>query len=822
MSKWSVIFVTKKDTKFSTFTESLNQLVDSVDLKRTEIVLSLDSDEANEQRDMKIAVFIHLCKNMTHPASLPLSLSGGTAAAIAATVANTSAEHIAVVYDNVLVSKNFLSKLTFCMDNYKRVSGDGPLAVVGPVSNGGSGPQRIGINANLDPRSVNDIQKKLEVQQEGQSPWHGTATLESFCFLFSKAAYNEIGDFNCSVNGDFTVIDWICRGMRVGWKAATAADVYAYRPDEGLPLLDWNHMLEQHGATATTPQKLGVLQRADIHSALERDIFVESLERSLAIADSVFVIDANSPFKIGLYLKEERPDLWSHPKMASFQKYARPFDEKRDWNELLNLAEQAGMDWVFAVDGDEVIENKVTRDYLEVLMHPVNPQIMGYFVHPYYFWDSPASWRLDSIWGDTFDMRLARVNKGQRITNAGVLASQVGYLPLYAKECLRHSSIRIKGYGTLTAEQRERTRDLHQKNVRGASPNQFDYLVNNNGLAVFPWQEDNTVSVYAPVNQAGVLLYEWMDAAAYFADEIVLGDGGIPPVEQEILVKGWGAKIVPIWEKPEDFTVNGFAASRNKVLAECTSNYILQLDIDEKIEDWQKIRRMMDMPTYQAWDFQVLNFQKPPVGPVLTSTTRLFQNRPGVAYWGYLHETIDDAAFKLGWHVGQSPTKVLHYGFAITSEKDMYKKMQKYLELNIRQMEAFPDDPRAYYNLALHLIEDRLIDDAFRVLKVAAPLSGRFPLPVIELAKLYLFSAKAHFDLAKSMLKPQHASYKTLVTTCEDIEKITNGMGHVAAAPGHCLAFFTNQPKQMLRIQNVLTKMEKHIESVKMQQLKKK
>ena len=817
MIKWSVIFLTSKAGTLSTFTDSLSQLVDSVDPKRTEIFLVTEDGSKPEDLEMKNSVFNHLCSAFEH-----YGFQGGS---VNSTVALAKGDYVSVVRDNVLVSKNFLAKLTFCLDNYNRATGDGPLAIVGPVSNNGSGPQHIGVQATLDTRLVNDIQKKLEVQLEGSTPWHSTATLESFCFLFNRLAFSEVGGFNfSSTKEDFAVIEWIARAMRAGWKAATATDVYVYRSDEGLPLLDWNHMLNRHVASLSdmAPQKLAVIQRAEIHSVVERDIFIKSLERSLSIADGVFIIDANSPFKIGLYLKEERPDLWSHPKMASFQKYARPFDEKRDWNELLGLAEHAGMDWVFAIDGDEVLEDKVTREYLEVLMHPVNSQVTGYFVHPYYFWDSTTGWRLDSIWGDTFDMRLARINKGQRITNSGVLASQVGYLPLYAKETLRFTSIRLKAYGTLTPEQRERTREVHQKNVRGASPKQFDYLVSTGGLTIFPWEEDNTISVYAPVNRAGVLLYEWLDAAAYFADEIVLGDGGISKEEQDIVTKGWGAKVVPIWAKPEDFVANGFAASRNKVISACTSKYILQLDIDEKIEDWQKIRRMMDMPNYQAWDFQVLNFQKPPVGPVMTSTTRLFQNKPGVAYWGFLHETIDDAAYKLAWNVGQSPTKVLHYGFAITSEKDMYQKMQKYLELNIRQMEAFPDDPRAYYNLALHLIEDKLIDDAFRVLKVAAPLSGRFPLPVIELAKLYLFSAKAHFDLARQMLKPQHSSYSTLQTTCTDIDKITAGMGHVGAAPGHCLSFFTTQPKQLTRVHTVLTKMEKHIENVKMQQLKKK
>jgi len=810
MIKWSVVFST--ESKLPVFTQSLSQLIESVDSKRTEFLLTSVKPIDPLYRE----IFDTSCRQAKITSKVHESIDINTV------IADTQGEYVAVVRDHVLVPKNFLSRLTFCMDNFERTYNQGPIGIVGPITNGGSGPQRIGMQANLHPHDVNGIQKKLEEQLQGQHPWQSAATLESFCFMFRRDAYNQVGAFDFTVEPDFALVEWITRAMRFGWKAAAASDVYVYRSDEGLPLMDWNRVYKSLPEGNRIPQKLAFLHRIKLYDDFERDIFIESLGHSLAVGDAVFILDDNSLVKMGLYLKEECPDIWNHPKLAKYQKYSRPLDEKRDWNELMDWAEKAGMNWAFAVDGDEVVEDKVTRDYLESLMHPVNPQVMGYFVHPYYFWDSCSKWRMDGIWGETHDLRLIRINPGQRIGVEGVLATQCGYVSQYPGECIRTSSIRLKVYGSVFEAQRERVKILHEKNVRGATPNQFNYLVSTSNCSLYPWQEANTVSVYAPVNRGGVLLYEWLDAVVPFADEVVIGDSGLSAEDKKLLTDVWGVRVVPIWDKPEDFMAKGFAESRNKVIKECRQSYILQLDIDEKIEDWHKVRRMMDLPTHPAWDFQVLNYQRPPTQPVLTSTTRLFQNAPGVHYWGYLHETIDNAVHELGWRVGQSPTKVLHFGFAITPPAEMFKKMQKYLELNLRQMEDFPDDPRAYYNLALHLVEDGLVEDAIRVLKIAVPLSGRFPLPIIELAKLYLFTSRAHFNGALRMLQPSHASHATLAQTCKDLEQVTSNMNHVPAAPGHCLSFFTTQPKNMERVRLHCDNMERHIEQVRAGQLKKK
>ncbi len=529
--KWSVIF--SVESKLSVFTQGLVQLVESVDVKRTELILA-----STKEID---PLYLEIFESVTRQSKMA-GHSVSNCKDLNDAILSSRGEYVAVVRDYVLVPKNFLGRLSFCIDNFDRACGQGPVALAGPISNGGAGPQRIGMQPNLQPHDVNGIQKKLEEQLQGQHPWQTTATLESFCFMFKREAYDKIGAFDFTVEPDYVIVEWVCRALRLGWHAVIASDVYAYRSDEGYPLIDWQRIFKQRVEVPAAYQKLGFLHRIKLHDNDERDVFIAALEHSLDTGDGVFVLDDNSIVKIGIYLKEERPDLWLHPKMLKYQKYSRPYDEKRDWNELLDWAENKGMDWVFAIDGDEVLEDKVTRVYLDKLMNPVNPQVMGYYVHPYYFWDSTKKWRMDGIWGDTFDLRFIRVNPGQRITGEGVLVTQAGYLPQYSKECLRTSSIRLKVFGSVKETQRERVKALHEKNVRNSTTGQFNYLTSNVNMSLYAWRESNSISVYAPANKGGVLMWEWLDSVAAFADEVVIGDSGLSIEDKNLLSHVWGAR----------------------------------------------------------------------------------------------------------------------------------------------------------------------------------------------------------------------------------------------------------------------------------------
>ena len=71
---------------------------------------------------------------------------------------------------------------------------------------------------------------------------------------------------------------------------------------------------------------------------------------------------------------------------------------------------------------------------------------------------------------------------------------------------------------------------------------------------------------------------------------------------------------------------------------------------------------------------------------------------------------------KAKWKTARSPVKIQHFGYVSNDQKEMFIKMQRYLDINLKQMEEYPKDPRSYFNLAMHMLEDDLVDDAVRLL----------------------------------------------------------------------------------------------------------
>jgi hypothetical protein len=179
-------------------------------------------------------------------------------------------------------------------------------------------------------------------------------------------------------------------------------------------------------------------------------------------------------------------------------------------------------------------------------------------------------------------------------------------------------------------------------------------------------------------------------------------------------------------------------------------------------------------------------------------------------YTGMLHETLDDYIRKYNHVVVSSPVKLIHYGYVLQTQQEAWAKMQRYLEINIAQMLEQPMDGRAYYNLALHFIEDSMLTDAMELLEVGAQLPPIFALPQIELANCYVLCAQTLYN---------HALKVTKVTDDAAKEKLKNSVGtletikpqYLKTAPGHTRAFFQRQPHKYKELKMHVTSMKNSI-----------
>lgn len=794
--------------------QCLAKLTQSVDPALTEIIVIEQGPS-----DISKGVLEHYCNAAKISEHTWIDQRGqkGFAHSCNAGMKIAKGQYIMLLNDDVIVSNKFLDGLTTCMNNFTKEYKLGPVGLVGPVSNFVGGRQQIALpNAIPNPVAVIDqIQQQIVLKGmnefKGKKPWMPTGFLSGFCIMLKKQVLQDVGflDEEHFFNS-FEDNDWITRAQLKGWASVIAGDVFVYhygsqvlkRPgfEKGLKL-DYRHAWYKKWEDPT-PKKLGALYRVKIKDEYILSKFVESLVKTATFADAIFILDDNSPIKLGPYMKEHYPDIWE--KITHYEKFARSFDERRDRNQLLAWAEEAGMDWIFSIDSDEVLEDKVTRKLMQKLMHPVNPQVMGYYVHWYTFWGDEKQWRFDGVWGQMRGVRLCRLIPGNRIVLGSESSLHNGNVPNFPLENIRDAGIRVKHYGYVNEDYRIEKREWYErvdtdKRKELIGYDDYSHLVDESTMRLFKWKEQNRISIYSPINKGGNDFDEWIEQIWAFADEIVIGDDGLNDEEKEKLAR-WGVKLIPISMGTD------FAAARNKLLRECSGEWILQLDLDERLVSQGGVRRMADIDGYDVWSFPIMNYQKGGHS-VDTDTSRMFRNDGKVEYWGYLHETIDDYVAKIKWKIARSPVKIQHYGYVSGDQRGLFMKMQRYLDINLKQMKDHPKDPRSYFNLAMHLLEDDLVDDCVRLMEICIKLKPDHLLAAEELGKINLTKSYAWFDFSLRMLEnSEHPTKKYLVQVTNALQQMKPQ--HLIAARGHCVDYFNKHPKEREWLSTQMEKME--------------
>jgi hypothetical protein len=778
--KWTVVL--RASDVIGTFATCLEKLTQSVDPKRTEIILL----QAKENK-LVLDTFSYFCEK----ANILYNYGDDDAHAVSL----AKGMYVIFMTDHTLVSKNFLVKLTFAADQYEQQMGK--VAVVAPISND------MVPNLGLTPANLEGVQAKISQQSKNNIPYHYTLALTPYCLMFRKEflAQEERSPVTPGSPAPFNFKELILKANYRGYHTVAANDTLVYHFPETV--------LHQYETYHDENNKLAVLYRIKIDHEDIRDVFAKSLQRTSEFCSNIYVLDDNSKVKIGMYFKEKFPELWS--KVTKYEKFSRPYDERRDINELLDWADKDGCTWVFVMEADEIVENKVTTEFINRLLSPPNPEVMAYKVNHYHFWNDEDTWRVDSPWGKMNDVRIARLVPGRRIVSPGVIAGQCGYTIKFPDECIRETSIRVKNYGYLRPSAREEKKEFFEKlniSLNGKKVTDWSYLTQSNGGHLHPWVEDNTISFYTPTNKGGSIIESWLEHVAYFADEVVVGnDSASLPEDDLTICQNYGnVKVVPV------VMGDNYGEARNVLLRECTSKYIMQLDTDERLDDCVAVRRMVDIAGYDVWMFTIPNLQ-PDGGKIITETMRLFKNKDGVKYWGRLHETIDAFVKQENWKISKSPIQLTHFGYTLQGPDESYRKMQKYLKINLQQMKENPMHGMSYYNVALHLLEDDLVDDAVKLLDICAFLQPGFALAGLELGKSYIRKASQWVDRSLKIVGPDHTVAQGFKGIQDTLHKIKPN--NYTVAKGHCLQYFNINAKERDWLRDHVLKMEKQIETMK-------
>lgn len=215
-------------------------------------------------------------------------------------------------------------------------------------------------------------------------------------------------------------------------------------------------------------------------------------------------------------------------------------------------------------------------------------------------------------------------------------------------------------------------------------------------------------------------------SARSVVDEVVVVDTGSTD-DTPAVARGAGAHVVhEPW--PGDL-----ARAHDLPVAHARGDWILGLDADEVLDPTgaRLVAELARSGPHDGYRLPVRNYTyrwqdakwRPadPLDPIArgadgyvpTHPVRLFRRDPAHTYTGAVHQTVAPAIKAAGGSIGHADVPIHHYGF-LRFDRD---KSALYLKLARRQVAATPNDPRAWADLGVLLLERERLPaaaDAFR------------------------------------------------------------------------------------------------------------
>lgn len=239
-------------------------------------------------------------------------------------------------------------------------------------------------------------------------------------------------------------------------------------------------------------------------------------------------------------------------------------------------------------------------------------------------------------------------------------------------------------------------------------------------------------------------------------DEIVIADTGSADNTIE-LAQRLGARVFSIpWE-------NDFARARNLALAEVTTDWVLSLDADERL-DAEAARRLPPLlANRQAAGYQVSirnyvlsladRIWDRPARPnnshlpeakkfpayIDHGNVRLFRRHPNLYFVGRVHESVGPRIPETGGMLGRADFLIHHFGLAVDAGAQI-RKNRFYRELSLEKIREMPESAQAH--LELGMVEEAA-EDALRRFGRACELKPDF-------AEAWIFAGLAHRSLGQS------------------------------------------------------------------------
>jgi GT2 family glycosyltransferase len=788
LSKYSVIIPTSNN--FNHLAESLSYVKNGSKGEDVEIIV-IDNGSTDNTAEF--------LADETDVITITNERNEGFGKAMNKGIAKATGEWLLLLNDDALVPDGYLKKFEASCKEYERVTGTKRASIAVPKSN------YVGMRAQQQecPTRGHFEMVAKQVYTQNYRKVQQVGIVSGLCMFVNKEIFETIGDFDERFFAGCEDVDISVRAYEAGFITIISNDVFVYhygsRTIDRLPELKRGtahikDLLDKYSVRSKQKQKLGSIYRVKLRDAYDAEVFARSIKKASEFSDHLFILDDNGPWKV--HVEENRVSTikpgGGHCNIVeldckiSLEHYDRSFDERRDRNDIIRMAKDAGMDWVFSLDADEVVEDKVDRTYMEKLINTPDPMCQGYAVHYYTFWNDEEHFNSGDVWKNMAGNRLVRLTGDPKIFLGAKSTFHVGNIPFVPSDMSRVTSIRIKHYGYVHPAQRQRKYEWYERMDTDKNPvlighKDYRHLIDENPIVLRKWEENASVGLATIMKNEEGSLYDFLRSYAPFFDEMTLVDTG--STDNSItLAKMFGANVIEADPKEVFLDIDGdsilnYGKARNMALDGCTTDWIVHMDIDEHMQDIITTRRLLDT-NLDGYLYYVNNLMEDNRYS-LSETIRLFRRDANFRYDGYVHETLQR---NKEHRIGRSPVKITHFGY-LKPKDQIRKKMQSYFKLNKKQIEDNPKDPRPYYAIAIHYLEEGFIDLAEENLVQATELDSNFYQCNKDLAYLYMNKARVYFDKVTKTIPQDHPFHQLCASNCQQIDEMVGHQSRVS--PGH-------------------------------------
>ena len=609
----------------------------------------------------------------------------------------SNCDAIVLLNNDVIVGPNWLGWLWSDLKQGQKRFKDYRFGMIGPVSNNAARDQKV--------KPIADSLEKLEeaviqYRREKEGQIVPTSFLSGFCLMIERYVFDEVGLFDERFSpGGFEDNDFCIRCAEHGILGLISFSVYVHH---------FGQKTFQTINVAPLSMRLKYFQKYKKKRAKfvgmyrvknDADKLRKSLRNTAKIFDEVVIFDDCSKDDSVERVAKEFPVVIDY-----YKKKFEKLTEVEDRNKLLQMALKRKPDWIMSIDADEWFFPNTSRALLNRFLLYPDPLVKSLVVHFYTLWDSPDLWRKDGIFGSMNGPRIFRASQAQKIVGGGEGGLHCPHIPLDAMTNVTLTPIKIIHEGYLNQKDRMKKFNWYQTHDTKKNKNLIGAVDYHHLIDIFPELSpirSQTLTLCAMTPGPNYELYEFLARNYLYFDEVWLLNTKPEKRLDEVKEIFPDIKIIP--HKFQD----NFAAARNALLDSIPHDYnrwIFWMDLDEEIAlpsnyvkyfETDQEMLLIDvyeiMPNGEAHQHQLV---------------RAHRHIRDLRFSNRVHENFDRAKKEHPWlRAKEVPFKIFHYGF--TKGKEVLRqKFDFYKKLIMKEISENPKHAQAYFDLALHQIEE--------------------------------------------------------------------------------------------------------------------